>query len=81
MPIDLASVLLRRAVASFRSGAPRCGTCARTPLPGETVHVLEREAVICALCLANLPRDQRRTVRSERIHADERPVSVTPRAA
>jgi hypothetical protein len=37
--------------------------------------------VLCDLCFARLPEDRRRAVRTERVHASERRLSVVPRAA
>jgi hypothetical protein len=37
--------------------------------------------LLCDLCLAALPEDDRRAVRSERVHASEVPLAVVPRAA
>jgi hypothetical protein len=50
-------------------------------VPGEFVHRLPRERVVCSLCLAKLPESKRESAAVERVHASERRVSVLPRAA
>ena len=37
--------------------------------------------MLCDLCFAELPEDRRLAVRTERVHASERRLSVVPRAA
>ena len=59
----------------------RCTTCERTPLPCERLHEMDTGRVLCDLCLAALPEEDRRAVRSERVHASEVPLAVVPRAA
>ncbi len=58
-----------------------CSSCRRTPVPGEFVHRLESERVVCSLCLAKVRASQRANAVAERVHAGERHVSVAPRAA
>lgn len=65
-------------MASHRA---RCGDCRRSPLTGELMHELPSGDILCSLCLAELPEERRAEVRSERIHAAERHLSVVPRAA
>ena len=55
--------------------------CERTPLAGERLHEMDTGRVLCDLCLAALPEDDRRAVRSERVHASEQRLAVVPRAA
>jgi len=81
MPKDLAAHLLRKAVGSMTREWESCARCRRTPLPGELLHVLESERVLCSLCLARLPEGQRSTLRSERVHVARRQLAVVPRAA
>ena len=78
---DLAGILLRRSVGSLDSGRSRCSTCHRTPLVGEQLHEMETGSLLCDLCMTELPEDDRRAVRSERVHASERQLAVAPRAA
>jgi hypothetical protein len=78
---DLAAMLIRRSTGTLPPGAPRCGDCRRIPLAGERVHELDSGRTVCDLCLAALPEERRLTVRSERVHASERPLEVVPRAA
>jgi hypothetical protein len=74
--VDLAADLLRRSARADLS-APCCHACGRRPLPGELLHVYDAERSLCTLC-----KDaERAPLRSERIHADERNLSVLPRAA
>jgi hypothetical protein len=82
MPMpDLAAMLLRRSLGSMKSSADRCRKCERTPLPGERMHEMDNGRVLCDLCLAALPEDDRHAVRSERVHATENRLAVVPRAA
>jgi hypothetical protein len=81
MSAELASALLRKGVGAMASDRPRCSSCRRTPVPGELLHLLESGRVLCSLCLAKLPEDERGAVRSERMHASERHIAVVPRAA
>ena len=78
---DLAGILLRRSVGALDSGRARCGACERTPLVGECLHEMDGGRILCELCLGALPEDDRRAVRSERVHAAERHLAVAPRAA
>jgi hypothetical protein len=50
-------------------------------VPGEYVHRLESERVVCSLCLARVPEAQRAGATAERVHASERHLHVAPRAA
>jgi hypothetical protein len=78
---DLAIQLIRKSVGAMQDGRARCSSCRRTPLVGETVHVLASDEAVCSLCLdAALERDGT-PVRVERVHAAERPLAVAPRAA
>jgi len=82
MPMpDLASMLLRKSVGALKSKQERCGRCDRTPLAGEQLHEMDTGRVLCDLCLIALPEEKRRAVRSERVHANERHITVAPRAA
>lgn len=58
-----------------------CSACRRTPVPGEFVHRLGADRVVCSLCLARVPAGQREDATAERVHASERPLRVAPRAA
>jgi hypothetical protein len=78
---ELARRLLRKSIGSMRRQCVQCTSCRRTPLPGEFVHRLASERVVCSLCLANVPAAQRADAEPERVHAAERPLSVAPRAA
>ena len=78
---DLAGILLRRSVGSLDSGRAQCAECRRTPLVGERLHEMDTGRMLCDLCLCDLPEDDRRAVRSERVHAAERHLAVAPRAA
>ena len=78
---DLAGILLRRSVGSLDSGRSRCSACHRTPLVGERLHEMDTGLLLCDLCVSELPEDDRRAVRSERVHASERHLAVAPRAA
>jgi hypothetical protein len=80
MPRDLSTILRLKA----RSGAgdtTRCSSCRRTPLTGELLHELESHRVVCQLCLSALPEAKRGTIGSERVHVNEKPLAVVPRAA
>lgn len=74
-------MLLRRSLGAVSKSRERCGECERTPLAGERLHEMDTGRVLCDLCLAALPEDDRRAVRSERVHASEQRLSVVPRAA
>jgi hypothetical protein len=78
---DLAGILLRRSVGSLDSGRARCAECHRTPLVGEQLHEMDTGRLLCDLCMSDLPEDDRRAVRSERVHASELHLAVAPRAA
>ena len=77
----LARRILRKSIGSMRRQAAHCGSCRRTPVPGEFVHRLADERLVCSLCLAKVPPSQRRVAETERIHASERHLAVAPRAA
>jgi hypothetical protein len=78
---DLAGMLLRRSLGSVKPPRGHCTECERTPLAGERLHEMDTGRVLCDLCLAALPEDDRRAVRSERVHAGEVRLAVSARAA
>ncbi len=78
---DIAGILLRRSVGALDSGRSGCSTCQRTPLVGERLHEMDTGRLLCELCVSELPEEDRRAVRSERVHAGERQLAVAPRAA
>ena len=78
---ELASILVRRSVGSLDSGRSRCSACHRTPLVGEQLHEMDTGRLLCELCMSEIPEEDRRAVRSERVHASERHLAVAPRAA
>ncbi|MBA2630696.1 MAG: hypothetical protein H0U84_06710 [Thermoleophilaceae bacterium] len=78
---DLAAMLIRRCMRTTEPVGDRCAECRRTPLAGEQMHELDSGSVLCELCFGALPRDRRMAVRSDRVHASERPLAVVPRAA
>jgi hypothetical protein len=78
---DLAGILLRRSVGSLDSGRACCSKCRRTPLIGERLHETDGGRRYCDLCVTNVPERDRGGVRSERIHATDRHLTVAPRAA
>jgi hypothetical protein len=79
--MDLASIILRRSIGALRHSRSSCASCRRTPVAGEVVHVFESDRVLCSLCLAQLPEEERAPLRSERVHVSERRIAVVPRAA
>jgi hypothetical protein len=78
---DLAAMLVRSSIGTLAQADASCADCRRTPLAGERMHELDGGRVLCDLCFARLPEDRRRAVRTERVHASERRLSVVPRAA
>lgn len=78
---DLAAIMLRKSARSLDSDRARCTGCHRTPLVGERLHEMDTGRLLCDLCVASLPEADRRAVRSERVHASERHLTVAPRAA
>jgi len=78
---DIAGMLLRRSLARSTPPGARCSKCERTPLAGERLHEMDTGRVLCDLCLVALPEDDRRAVRTERVHASEQRLAVVPRAA
>ena len=78
---DLAALLLRTSLGRVGPSGDRCADCRRTPLPGERVHELDSGRTLCELCYAALPEGRRKAVRSQRVHASERPLAVARRAA
>jgi CRISPR/Cas system-associated protein Cas10 (large subunit of type III CRISPR-Cas system) len=78
---DLGSLLLRNSLHSVVPGGYQCSGCDRNPLVGERLHEMDSGRRLCDLCLARLPEEDRRAVRSERVHASERHLPVAPKAA
>ncbi|HZN90713.1 MAG TPA: hypothetical protein VFB44_17165 [Thermoleophilaceae bacterium] len=78
---DLSALLMRRSVGALASSGGRCAECRRMPLAGEHLLELDSGRTLCELCFARLPDERRHAVRSERIHASDRPLSVVRRAA
>jgi hypothetical protein len=77
---DLAGLLMRSSIGALTPG-DRCHECRRTPLAGERMHRLDAGPALCELCYGALPEENRLAVRSERVHASERPIEAVPRAA
>ena len=65
----------------MRDQCLECSKCHRTPVPGEFVHRLGPERVVCSLCLGKLSAQKREGAAVERVHASERQLSVVRRAA
>jgi hypothetical protein len=78
---ELARRILRKGIGSMREQWLECSKCRRTPVPGEFVHRLGPERVVCSLCSAKLSESKRGAAAVERVHASERHLSVMPRAA
>ena len=78
---DLAAMLMRSSIGGLAPSSDQCQECERTPLAGERLHELGSGRVLCELCFGALPDESRQAVRSERVHASERRLSVVPRAA
>ena len=78
---DLAGMLMRSSIGALTPLSDGCHECRRTPLAGERLHELGSGSVLCELCFGALPEDRRLAVRSERVHAGERPLAVVPKAA
>jgi hypothetical protein len=78
---DLASIIVRSSIGMLPSTTASCAGCRRTPLAGERLHELDGGSMLCDLCFAVLPEGERVAVRTERVHASERRLSVVPRAA
>jgi hypothetical protein len=74
-------MLVRRSVRAAATSRDSCSHCRRTPLVGERLHEMDGGRILCDLCLARLPEEDRRAVRSERIRAMERQLPVVPKAA
>ena len=77
---DLAGMLRRRSIRALPP-SDQCHSCRRTPLAGERLHELGSGQQLCELCFGALPDSSRRAVRSQRVHASERPLAVVPKAA
>jgi hypothetical protein len=78
---DLASILVRSSIATLVSTATSCAGCRRTPLAGERMREVDGGRTLCDLCFAGLPEERQVAVRTERVHASERRLTVAPRAA
>ena len=78
---DISPFLIRVCMGATTSEASSCSQCHRTPLAGELIHRLESGSLLCELCFGALPEELRVAVRSDRVHASERALSVVPRAA
>jgi len=77
---ELAAMLVRSSIGTLPSTTAACGECRRAPLAGERMHELDGGRTLCDLCFARLPDDRRLAVRTERVHASERRLSVVPAA-
>ena len=78
---DLASILVRSSIGTLPPSGTACAACRRTPVAGERLHELDGGSTLCDLCFARLPEERRVAVRTERVHASDRRLSVVPRAA
>jgi hypothetical protein len=77
---ELAAMLVRSSIGTLPSTSASCADCRRTPLAGERMHELDGGRTLCDLCFARLPDERRLAVRTERVHASERRLSVVPAA-
>jgi len=68
-------------MGSLGSGRTCCSGCRRIPLVGERLHEMDTGRMLCDLCVSQLPEDKRVLVRTERVHACDRHLTVAPRAA
>ena len=78
---DLSALLLRRSLGAVTGGGGSCSQCQRTPVPGERLHEMDTGRLLCDLCLAELPEEDRQAVRTERVGASARRLAVVPKAA
>lgn len=78
---DISPLLIRRCIEATGPSGHSCGECGRTPLAGERLHHLGSGAVLCALCFAALPDDERVAVATDRVPAGDRPLAVVRTAA
>jgi hypothetical protein len=78
---DLGALIMHTSLGTLSPSRGRCEGCRRTPLTGERTHELDSGRVLCELCFLKLPADRRHAVRSERVHASDRPLAVAPKAA
>ncbi len=72
---------MRSSIGALGSPSDHCHDCRRTPLAGERLHELDSGRLLCELCFGALPEERRLSVRSQRVHAAERRLSVVPKAA
>jgi hypothetical protein len=75
--VDISSELQAHSVQA-PTQSPRCSTCERRLLPGETLHVYESGRSLCTLCAGVLPDAP---LRLERIRATATRLAVVRRAA
>jgi hypothetical protein len=73
---SLESIMLRKSVGSMEVERLTCSGCERTPLVGEFLHEIESGALVCGLCLRELPEAERAPRSSRRLHAGERGLRV-----
>lgn len=73
---EFEAMMIRKGIGELRAARTSCTRCRRTPLPGEQLHHFESGRLLCDLCLAALPVDQRLPMSSERIRAGARLVRV-----
>jgi hypothetical protein len=78
---DLAGMLMRSSIGALATPSGHCHDCRRTPLAGERLHELGSGSLLCELCFGALPEESRLAVRSERVHASERPIAAVRKAA
>jgi hypothetical protein len=81
MAREIASILLRNSLGALHSDLASCSRCRRVPLTGELMHEMESGREVCSLCLAGLEGRDGEPVRSQRVRATEKPLSVVPKAA
>jgi hypothetical protein len=78
---ELESMLIRKGIDEMSASRHSCSRCLRTPLPGERLHRFESGRLLCDLCLARLPKDQRSPISSERIRVGARLLRIARPAA
>jgi hypothetical protein len=81
MAREVDSAVLRTSLRALTNDWAQCSHCRRAPLTGEVVHVLESGRYACTLCVDRAAKRDGAPVRSERVHASERRLTVAARAA
>jgi hypothetical protein len=81
MAKEIASILMRSSLGALTGEGPRCSHCRRTPLVGESIHLLGSGKRVCSLCVPRVAVREGEPVGSELVRSGQRRLAVVQQRA